>query len=103
MIPIIITTTLAAACQFDDLEVIVASALGITDQGVNKLTPCYLLVDQNEYMLVDEGYAEGDLTVPVVRGFNGTLGVPHSAGAPVVISNEITSYGPPFFLPPESP
>jgi hypothetical protein len=96
-----ITTTLAAPCGPDDLQVLVSSALGITDQGINKTTPCYLLVDQSEYMLVDEGYVDGSLLVPVVRGFNGTIAQPHLLGAPVQISDEINGYGPPFFLPPE--
>ena len=86
-----ISTTLAAACSFNDEEVQVASATGITDPGVNNTTPCYLLVDGDEYMSVQEGYVEGQLTVPVVRGFNGTLGVPHAQGASVVISAEINS------------
>jgi hypothetical protein len=94
-------TTLAASCGADDLQILVSSSLGITDQGINKQTPCFLLVDLSEYMLVDEGYVDGSLLVPVVRGFNGTIALPHLLGAAVQISDEITAYGPPFFLPPE--
>jgi hypothetical protein len=99
-----IATTLAASCQPDDYQVIVTSPTGITDQGINKQTPCYLLVDDSEYMLVDEGYVEGETLVPVVRGFNGTLAIAHLAGAVVQISDRINAFGgPPYFLPPEAP
>jgi hypothetical protein len=88
------STTLAAPCEANDDQVLVSSAVGITDPDINKTTPCYLLVDTSqyaEYLLVDEGYVLGSLLVPVVRGFNGTIALPHAAGAPVCISDQISA------------
>lgn len=86
-----IPTTLAAPCAADDEMVLIASSTGVTNPGLNNTTPCYFLVDGNEYMQVQDTYVEGTLLVPVVRGFNGTLGIPHLTGAPVLISAEINS------------
>jgi hypothetical protein len=87
------TTTLAAPCGIDDEQVLVVSAAGITDPGINNTTPCFLLVDTSqysEYMQVQVGYVEGSLTVPVVRGFNGTISIPHAIGVPVQVLTELT-------------
>jgi hypothetical protein len=87
------TTTLAAPCLTDDDQVQVLNAEGITDPGVNNTTPCYLLVDTSqysEYMQVQVGYVEGSLRVPVVRGFNGTISIPHAIGVPVQVLTELT-------------
>jgi hypothetical protein len=90
----IYNTTLAAACGLDDEQVIVSNPAGIQVLSPNKTNPTYLSVDSSvyfEYMLVDEGYEEGSSIVPVVRGFNGTIGVAHAAGVPVQISDYISS------------
>jgi len=89
--PVIATTTLTAPLGVDDTQIIVASAALILNPGINKAFPCYLLVDRFEWMEVEDTYLEGDLTVPVVRGFNGTIALPHLSGGLVQVFYEINA------------
>lgn len=88
---VIATTTLTEPARFDDDQVIVASAAFVLNPGINKATPCFLLVDQNEWLEVEDTYQLGDLTIPVVRGFNGTIGIPHAVGAQVQVFYDINA------------
>jgi hypothetical protein len=88
---VIATTALTEPAAFDDEQVVVASAAMILNPGINKTTPCFLLVDGNEWMEVEDTYPLGDLTIPVVRGFNGTIGVAHAIGAVVQVFYDVNA------------
>jgi hypothetical protein len=83
------TTTLAAPCGEDDELLLLASAAGILIPGINGTSPTYFFVDA-EWMQLEIGFVEGNPLVPVVRGFNGTVALPHLAGAVVQILTQVT-------------
>ena len=89
--PVIASTTLTQGMGIDDQQAIVGSASSILNPGINKQIPCFLLVDGSEWMEVEDTYSIGDLTVPVVRGFNGTIAFPHLVGASVQVFYEINA------------
>lgn len=70
-------TTLSAACAVSDKKIVVAAATGFA-VGV------YVRVG-DEDMKVTKGYVASSLTVPVLRGQNGTVAVAHASGAQATV------------------
>jgi hypothetical protein len=68
-------TTLASACGASDTKIVVASATGIAIGHK-------VLID-GEVFQVTKGYVAGSVTVPVLRGQNGTFADAHPTGAKV--------------------
>lgn len=68
-------TTLASACGASDTKIVVASATGIAIG--------YKVEIDGEVFQVTKGYVAGSVTVPVLRGQNGTYAYAHPTGAKV--------------------
>lgn len=68
-------TTLASACGASDTKIVVASATGIAIG--------YKIEIDGEIYQVSKGYVAGSVTVPVLRGQNGTYAYAHPSGAKV--------------------
>lgn len=71
------TTTLAAAVAASDTKITVAAATGFA-AGDN------IQVD-NEFMTVTNSYVPASVSVPVLRGVNGTFNDTHASGANVTV------------------
>jgi hypothetical protein len=81
-------TTTAAPVQITDSIVLVTSASGITNPGINKTQRTNIFIDR-ECMEVEGNYVNGSLSVPVVRGANGTLREFHAMGQQIWVGAEI--------------
>jgi len=68
-------TTLGAACTATDKQVTVASA--------SNLAAGLLATVNGEAMLITKGYVVGSLTVPVLRGQEGTSQIAHPSGSQI--------------------
>jgi len=68
-------TTLSAACAVSDKQIVVAASTGFAAGN-------YIRVD-DETMKITKGYVAASLTVPVLRGQDGTIAVAHASGAQV--------------------
>jgi hypothetical protein len=68
-------TTLAAACAASDKKITVAAATGFAAGNVIRV--------DDETMKVGKGYVAASTTVPVWRGWDGTVAVAHANGAQV--------------------
>jgi len=68
-------TTLSAACAVSDKQILVAASTGFAVGN-------YIRVD-DETMKITKGYVAASLTVPVLRGQDGTIAVAHASGAQV--------------------
>jgi hypothetical protein len=80
------TTTLSAYCLATDGAVLLTAVTGITGPGTNKTTRTNIWIDRE---CMEVSAAPSGLSVPVVRGTNGTLREYHAIGEQVWIGAEI--------------
>lgn len=67
------TTTLTSACLITDTSIVVASATGIAAESIGRI--------DDETVRVAKGYVAASLTVPLIRGQQGTLVSAHPVTA----------------------